>query len=68
MRARTKDYRIGNRNYNLDPQIRALVKQYNITTAEIDKEYQRMRTWTPGLSIVTYNHAAYQVYLRKTGQ
>lgn len=58
-------YRINGKMFRLDTEIYHLVKNYGITSKDIQNEYWKMKSVTPGLRIVTHNHAAYSAFLRK---
>lgn len=61
-----KRYKIGGKVYFLDKELYQLAKQAGVTRDEIEQEYRFMSRITPGIKVVTYNHAMYSAYVKKS--
>ena len=67
MRIKSRAYTLQRKTYYLEEEIYKLIRDHDITRDEIEFEYARLLQITPSVKI-TYNHAAYQAFLRKTRQ
>ncbi len=64
---RAKEFTINGKSYRMDATIRALIKENNVTSADIEKEYNLLKSITP-LYQVRKEHAAYSAAMRKMGK
>jgi len=59
------NYRIGKETFYLNKNIYGAVKNMNITAEEIKKEYNFLMRNAPFSGLITYNHAAHNLILRR---
>ena len=62
----TRLYKVQGKVFRLDPDIYRIAKNAGVSRTDIEKEYAKMMRITPGLKLVTHNHAAYSAYIKKT--
>jgi hypothetical protein len=63
-----RKFTIQKKTYHLDPDLRKLLKENNVGREDIEREYSVMNSYTPGLKLANYNHAAYQALMKKIGR